>query len=154
MFSETPVLSDSCGSCRDCRIHVCIQDYEKWREGAYAQDKLNLRTNAPSPLLSKVVCKKGGVYFLGAYGTTLYICAQNVVCFSFRSHQWKILSMVSWLTEDMHSHWYSHTLYFVSLASRFTPSSLSSSPPRQREGSRSRAHMYNRFSVCTTVEPA
>ena len=63
MFSETPVLSDSCGSRRDCRIHACIQDYEKWREGAYAQDKLNIRANAPSPLLSKLVCKKGGAYF-------------------------------------------------------------------------------------------
>ena len=37
-----------------------IQDYEEQREGAYARDELNNRANAPSPRLSKVVCKKGG----------------------------------------------------------------------------------------------
>ena len=28
-----------------------IQGYEEWREGAYTQDELNIRANAPSPLL-------------------------------------------------------------------------------------------------------
>ena len=42
----------------------CIQDYEEWREGVYAQDELNVRANPPSPLLSKSSVKKvEGSYF-------------------------------------------------------------------------------------------
>ena len=33
-------FSESCGSCFDCQIRM--YDYEKWREGAYARDKLNI----------------------------------------------------------------------------------------------------------------
>ena len=37
-----------------------IQDYEEWREGPYARDELNIRANAPSPLLFKSSVQKGG----------------------------------------------------------------------------------------------
>ena len=37
-----------------------IQDYEEWMEGLYERDKLNIRANAPSPLLSKSSVQKGG----------------------------------------------------------------------------------------------
>ena len=40
-----------------------IQDYEERREGAYARDELNVRANAPYPLLSKSSVQKGGAYF-------------------------------------------------------------------------------------------
>ena len=51
---------------------VCFQDYEEWREGAYARDELNTWANAPSPLLWKSSMQKGGGgVFLGAYGTLL-----------------------------------------------------------------------------------
>ena len=49
----------------------CIQDYEERSEGAYARDGLSIRTNAPSPLLSKSSDPKGGGVFTGAY-CTLY----------------------------------------------------------------------------------
>ena len=42
---------------------ACIQDYEERREGAYARDELNIRANAPSPLLSKSSVQKGGRIF-------------------------------------------------------------------------------------------
>ena len=48
-----------------------IQDYEEWREGAYARDELNIRANAPSLLLSKSSVQKWGGVFLGAYGTSV-----------------------------------------------------------------------------------
>ena len=40
-----------------------IQDYKEQREEAYAQEKLNIRANAPSPLSSKSSVQKGGAYF-------------------------------------------------------------------------------------------
>ena len=40
-----------------------IQGYEERREGAYARDELNIRANAPSPLMSKSSVQKGGAYF-------------------------------------------------------------------------------------------
>ena len=39
------------------------QDHEEWREEAYARDELNIRANAPSPLLPKSSVQKGGAYF-------------------------------------------------------------------------------------------
>ena len=39
---------------------MCIQDYEEWREGAYARDKLNIRANIPLRFYLKVVCEKEG----------------------------------------------------------------------------------------------
>ena len=62
MFSEAAILSESRGSHCDCRICAYSRLRER-REGAYARDKLNIRANAPSPLLSKIVCKKGGRIF-------------------------------------------------------------------------------------------
>ena len=45
---------------------VHIQDYEELREG-YAQDKLNIRANAPSPLFSKSSVQKGlGAHIFGS----------------------------------------------------------------------------------------
>ena len=43
---------------------VLIQDYEEWREGAYARDELNIQANAPSLLLSKSSVQKwgGGIF--------------------------------------------------------------------------------------------
>ena len=64
-FSEPAVLPEICGSRRDCRLHTRIQNYEykEQREGAYAQDKLNIRANTSSPLFSKISVQKGGTYF-------------------------------------------------------------------------------------------
>ena len=43
---------------------VVIVEFKTTRmEGVYARDELNIRANAPSPLLSKVVSKKGGGVF-------------------------------------------------------------------------------------------
>ena len=42
---------------------ACIQDYEEWREGEYARDKLNIQANAPSPLWSESSVQEGGTYF-------------------------------------------------------------------------------------------
>ena len=42
---------------------ACIQGYKERREGVYVRDKLNIRANAPSPLLSKSSVQKGGAYF-------------------------------------------------------------------------------------------
>ena len=39
------------------------QDYEELKEGAYAQDELNIRANAPCFCLKVVRKKGGGVYF-------------------------------------------------------------------------------------------
>ena len=44
---------------------VSIQDYEEQREG-YAQDELNIRANAPSPLFSKRSVQKGGRHIFGS----------------------------------------------------------------------------------------
>ena len=52
-------------------LRVRTQDHEERREGAYAQDELDIRANAPSPLLPKsTVQKGGGGVFSGAYGNT------------------------------------------------------------------------------------
>ena len=40
-----------------------IQDYGERREGVNARDELNIRANAPSPLLFKNSVQKGGAYF-------------------------------------------------------------------------------------------
>ena len=50
---------------------MCIQDYKEWREGTYAWDKLNIWTNAPSPLLSKSSVQKREGTFSGAYSTCI-----------------------------------------------------------------------------------
>ena len=64
-FSEPAVLAEICSSRHDCWLGTCIQNYEykEQREGAYAQDKLNIRANASSPLFSKISVQKGGTYF-------------------------------------------------------------------------------------------
>ena len=52
----------------------CIQDYEKRREGAYAQDELNIWANTPLPtfICIKSSVQKGGV-FAGAYGNIFVV---------------------------------------------------------------------------------
>ena len=51
---------------------VRIQDYEEQREG-YAQDELNIRANAPSPLFSKrSVQKEGGGERRHIFGSLRY----------------------------------------------------------------------------------
>ena len=37
-----------------------IQGYEERKEGAYARDAVNIRANAPAPVLSKSSVQKGG----------------------------------------------------------------------------------------------
>ena len=51
-------------------LRARTQDYEERREGVYARDELNIRANAPFPLLSKSSVEKGGGggVFSGAYG--------------------------------------------------------------------------------------
>ena len=46
---------------------ACVQGYEEWRKGAYARNRLNVRANAPSPLLSENSVQKGAC-ISGAYG--------------------------------------------------------------------------------------
>ena len=65
------------------------QDYDKWREEAYARDELNIRANAPSPLLSKSSVQKRGAYFweLTVLGITtepdvILLCKYRQVCHS------------------------------------------------------------------------
>ena len=47
-----------------------IQGYKERREGAYALDELNIRANAPSPLLSKSSAQTGRSIF----GSLRYVC--------------------------------------------------------------------------------
>ena len=73
LYSEAAILPEICSSHCDCRLHAHIEDYEKRRERAYARNKLNIRANAPFPLLSKSSVQKGGRgVFSGAYGILTY----------------------------------------------------------------------------------
>ena len=47
--------------------------------GAYAQDKLNIQANAPTPILSKRSVQKGGGVFSGAYGNHERIGEEGVL---------------------------------------------------------------------------
>ena len=132
---------------------MCIQDYEERMEGAYAQDELNIWANVPSSLLSKSSVQKGGSYFWEL--TVVYIihmCTKCFVLFSFRSHQWKILSWVSWLTEYMHCHLYNHILYFFLLSFQVYTQQLEQQPSQAKRRFEIQC-IINRFSVLTTVEP-
>ena len=49
---------------------VCIEDCEEWREGVYAQNKLNIRANVPFELLPQSSVQIGGGRHI--YGTLQY----------------------------------------------------------------------------------
>ena len=86
----------------------------------------------------------------------MYVCAQNMLFF-LQEPPVKNPKLGE-LTDRVHAQSFvqSYSVFSSYSASRFTSSSssLSSSPPRPREGSRFRTDMlvYHRFSVCTTVE--
>ena len=53
------------------RLCARLQNYKEWREGAHAQNKLNIQANA---FCLKVVCKKGG----GAFSRELTVLTQKL----------------------------------------------------------------------------
>ena len=60
IFIKATIISESCASCRNCQVRM-------WRTegGTFAQDKMNIWANAPSPLLpqSSVQKRGGGAHF-------------------------------------------------------------------------------------------
>ena len=88
------------------RIEYC----EEWKEGVYAQDELNVRANAPSPLMPQSSVQNGGAYFqehlVNAVVHDYYVYACHCLC--------KLIDRSFYYIGDVFSYyWFIHFCYKI-----------------------------------------